>query len=150
MNRRAVRPERLVWSILAMAMAMTITAPVWAHHSAAGYDLSKTLSAEATLKEFRWSSPHSAAVFVIKGPDGKIENMTVASGSPSMFVKQGFQPKDFQIGDKVEITWHPTKSGHLGGMLASVKFPDGRVFKDVEFAPGLTPSDVLNQAEKAQ
>jgi hypothetical protein len=76
--------------------------------------------------------------------------MTVASGSPAMFVKQGFQPKDFQIGDKMEISWHPTKSGHLGGMLASVKFPNGRVFKDVEFAPGLVTDDVLKQADTAQ
>jgi len=80
------------------------------HHSAAGYDLSKTLSAQATLKEFRWSAPHSAAVFTIKGPDGKPEDMTVASGSPAMFVKQGFMPKDFQIGDKMEISWHPALS----------------------------------------
>jgi hypothetical protein len=133
-----------------LVMVMAITTPVWAHHSAAGYDLSKTLSAQATLKEFRWSSPHSAAVFVIKGPDGKPQSMTVASSSPAMFVKQGFQPRDFQVGDKVEITWHPAKSGHLGGMLASVKFPNGRVFKDVEFAPGLITNDVLNQAQTAQ
>jgi len=154
MNRRALRREwpvkSLLCTVMAMAMTVALTAPAWAHHSAAGYDLSKTLSAKATLKEFRWSSPHSAAVFVIKGPDGKAQNMTVASGSPAMFVKQGFQPKDFQIGDKVEITWHPTNSGRLGGMLASIKFPNGRVFKDVEFAPGLTPSDVLNQAGSAQ
>lgn len=146
MSKRAAYPVRFVWSMLAMA----ITAPVSAHHSAAGYDLSKTLSAQATLKEFRWGAPHSAAVFTIKGPDGKPEDMTVASGSPSMFVKQGFNPKDFQIGDKMEITWHPAISGHLGGMLASVKFPNGRVFKDVEFAPGLTPSDVLKQADTAK
>ncbi len=146
MNRRAVRPEQLVLVMLALA----ITAPIRAHHSAAGYDMSKTLSAPATIKEFRWSSPHSAAVFVIKGPDGKSENMTVASGSPAMFVKQGFRPKDFQVGDKVEITWHPTKSGQLGGMLASMKFPGGRTFKDVEFSSGLVTSDVLKQAEDAQ
>jgi hypothetical protein len=131
-------------------LAMAITAPVWAHHSAVGYDLSKTLSAEATLKEFRWSSPHSEAIFVIKGPDGKAEDMTVASATPAMFVKQGFKPKDFQIGDKMEISWHPAKSGHLGGMLASMKFPDGRVFKDVEFAPGTGTSDALKQGETAQ
>jgi len=28
---------------------------VWAHHSFAGYDMTKTLTAEATLKEFRWA-----------------------------------------------------------------------------------------------
>lgn len=146
MSKRAAHPMRFGWAMLAMA----ITTPVWAHHSAAGYDLTKTLSAQATLKEFRWGAPHSAAVFMIKGQDGKPEDMTVACGSPAMFVKQGFMPKDFQIGDKMEITWHPAISGHLGGMLASAKFPNGRVFKDVEFAPGLTPSDVLNQADTAK
>jgi hypothetical protein len=38
---RAGCPQRFAWSVLAMA----ITAPVWAHHSAAGYDMTKTLSA---------------------------------------------------------------------------------------------------------
>jgi hypothetical protein len=133
-----------------VAMAMTITAPVWAHHSFAGYDTDKTLTAQATLKEFRWSSPHSAAVFTVKGPSGKPEDMQVASATPAMFVRQGFKPKDFQIGDKMEITWHPAKSGQLGGILASVKFADGRVFKDGEVAPGLEKSDVLKQAETAK
>lgn len=146
MNKRAVRPERLLWSMVAMA----ITAPVWAHHSFAGYDTSKTVSAAATLKEFRWSSPHSAAVFTVKGPSGKSADMTVASASPSMFVRQGFKPKDFQIGDKMEISWHPAKNGKLGGHLTSVKFPNGRVFNDSEVAPGLKQSDVLKQVESAQ
>jgi hypothetical protein len=143
MNRRAVRPERLVWSMVAMA----ITAPVWAHHSGAGYDMTKTLTAEATLKEFRWGAPHSAAVFMIKGPDGKSEVMTVGAGGPGMFFKQGFKPRDFQVGDKMEISWHPSTSGQIGGLLASMKLPDGREFKDVEFAPGGVAADQVNTAQ---
>ena len=132
MNRRAGCPQQYVWSMLAMA----ITAPVWAHHSFAGYDMTKTLTAEATLKEFRWGAPHSSAVFVIKGADGKIQVMTVAAAAPSMFSKQGFMPKDFQTGDKMEISWHPSTSGHIGGLLASMKLPNGHTFKDAEVAPG--------------
>jgi hypothetical protein len=148
MNRRAVRPERFVWSVVAVA----ITAPVWAHHSFAGYDMTKTLTAEATLKEFRWGAPHSEAVFVIKGPDGKLEKVTVASATPTTYFKQGFNPKDFQVGDKMEITWHPSKSGHTGGILASLKLPDGRAFKDVEIAVGgaFAAGDGARQADKAQ
>jgi Family of unknown function (DUF6152) len=143
MNRRAVRPQRLVWSMVAMA----ITAPVWAHHSGAGYDMTKTLTAEATLKEFRWGAPHSAAVFMIKGPDGKSEAMTVGAGGPGMFLKQGFKPRDFQVGDKMEISWHPSTSGQIGGLLASMKLPDGREFKDVEFAPGGVTADQVKTAQ---
>jgi hypothetical protein len=133
-------------------LAMAITAPVWAHHSFAGYDMTKTLTAEATLKEFRWGAPHSSAVFMIKGPDGKIEVMTVAAAAPAMFSKQGFNPKDFQVGDKMEITWHPSTSGHIGGMLAGMKLPNGHEFKDAEVGPG-TPfasSIGAKQAETAQ
>jgi hypothetical protein len=129
MNRRAIRPVQFVLSMVVLA----ITAPVWAHHSAVGYDFSKTLTAEATIKEFRWVSPHSAVVVVINGPDGEAEDMTVTSATPAVFFKQGFTPRDFKVGDKVEISWHPAKSGHLGGALASMKLPDGREFKDVEF-----------------
>ena len=148
MNRRAVCPGRFVWAMLVMA----ITAPVWAHHSFAGYDMTKTLTAEATLKEFRWGAPHSSAVFMIKGPNGNAEEMTVAAGGPSMFFKQGFKPRDFQVGDKMEISWHPSTSGHIGGMLASMKLPNGHVFKDAEVDPG-TPfasSIGAKQAETAQ
>ena len=105
--------------------------------------MSKTLTAPATIKEFRWGAPHSTAVMVIKGPDGKPQEITVQCGAPTMFVKQGFAPKDFRAGDKVDIGWHPSKSGIPGGVLASLKLPDGRAFKDVEFAQA-----TASQAEK--
>ena len=124
-------------------MAMTLALPASAHHSFAGYDMSKTLTAQATIKEFRWGAPHSTAVMVIKGPDGKPQEITVQCGAPTMFVRQGFAPKDFRAGDKVDIGWHPSKSGAPGGVLASMKLPDGRAFKDVEFAQA-----TASQAEK--
>jgi hypothetical protein len=132
-------------------LAMAITAPVWAHHSFAGYDMTKTLTTEATLKEFRWGAPHSSAVFMIRGPDGKVEVMTVAAGTPSSFSKQGFRPKDFQVGDKMEISWHPSTSGHIGGMLAGMKLPNGHEFKDTEADPGSAfAATGAKQAETAQ
>ena len=54
--------------------------------------MSKTLSAPATLKEFRWGAPHSSVVFVIKGPDGKPQELSMVSASPAAFAKQGFAP----------------------------------------------------------
>jgi len=96
MNRRAVLPKWFVWSMVAMVM----TAPAWAHHSAVGYDFSKTLAADATLKEFRWVSPHSSLVVVIKGPDGQAEEMTVTSATPAVFAKQGLRLRISRSGTK--------------------------------------------------
>jgi Family of unknown function (DUF6152) len=136
------------WSAI---LAAGLAAPVSAHHSFSGYDMSKTLSAPATLKEFRWGAPHSGVVFVIKGPDGKPQEVTMASASPAAFAKQGFKPRDFKVGDKMEITWHPSKSGAVGGSLATMTLPDGRKFGDTEFGGGRSgggPGD--SQANEAQ
>jgi Family of unknown function (DUF6152) len=132
MEMRIAKSEFLMCGIL----LLVISAPTSAHHSAAGYDMAKTLTAPATIKEFRWGAPHSSAVFVIKGTNGKPEEVTMASAAPGTFMKQGFKPRDFKVGDKVEITWHPSKSGAIGGQLDGMKLPDGRTFKETEFAPG--------------
>jgi len=129
MKRHVMNRVRFLWPALVIAAA----APVSAHHSFAGYDMTKTNTAQATIKEFRWGAPHSAAVFIIKGADGKPQEMTVSSAAPTMFVKQGFKPRDFKVGDKVDIEWHPTRSGAVGGILSTMKLPDGRTFKDMEF-----------------
>jgi hypothetical protein len=126
-------PKRIVIKLsLCTFLMLAITGPVLAHHSFAGYDMKKSLTAQATIKEFRWGAPHSSAVFIIKGSDGKPENITVAAAAPTSFVKQGFKPKDFRVGDKVEIMWHPTRAGNPGGIIAQIKLPDGRTFKDTE------------------
>ena len=114
---------------------LAIAGPAAAHHSGAGYDLSKTLEADATLKEFRWGAPHSAVVFTVK-IDGKMQDVNLGGASPGAFARQGFKPRDFRMGDKMHITWHPSKSGALGGTLATITMPDGRKFGDAEFGPG--------------
>jgi Family of unknown function (DUF6152) len=128
---KMINTGRLV--LAAVAMAITTT-PAWAHHSASGYDMTKTETSEATIKEFRWSAPHSAVVVTIKGPDGNPRDVIMTTAPPTVFVRQGFQPKDFKAGDKLEISWHPTRSGAPGGILSGLRLPDGRQFKG-EFGP---------------
>jgi hypothetical protein len=91
-------------------------------------------------------------VFVIKGTDGKQQEATMGSASPAALARQGFKPRDFKAGDKMDITWRPSRSGAIGGLLATMKLTDGRTFSDPEFGPGGSglggPPD--RQAENAQ
>jgi hypothetical protein len=121
-------------ALAALALGM-VALPVFAHHSFSGYDMKKTETAQATIKEFRWGAPHSTGVFIIKGPKGESQQIVAATAAPVIFLKQGFKPKDFKVGDKVELAWHPTRAGVPGGILSSIKFADGRVFKEQEFGP---------------
>lgn len=104
-----------------------------AHHSFAAYDMSRTLAADGTLKEFRWGAPHSSMVLIYLDK-GKPKEMSIVSGSPLMFSKQGFAPRDFKRGEKVKVTYHPNTSGQPGGAMSSLKLSNGRTFSDSEAA----------------
>jgi hypothetical protein len=139
-------------SAVAALVSGMVALPVSAHHSASGYDMKKTQTAPATIKEFRWGAPHSAAIFMIKGPKGEPQELPASSAAPASFLKKGFKPRDFKVGDKVEIAWHPTFSGAPGGILVSIKFADGRVYSDPEFeaqiSEGPPPAGAEPEKEK--
>jgi len=135
---------------LSVVLATGLAAPLSAHHSFSGYDMAKTMAADATLKEFRWGAPHSGVVFMIKGADGKPQEVSMASAAPAAFARQGFKPRDFKTGDKMKITWHPSKSGAIGGTLVTITLPDGRKFGDMEFQPGGINGGGDTQAQDAQ
>ncbi|EGY02636.1 hypothetical protein AZA_01647 [Nitrospirillum viridazoti Y2] len=104
-----------------------------AHHSFNLYDMSKTAAVSGTLKEFRWGAPHSSMVLVYKDEKGETAEMLLVSGSPLAFAKQGFAPRDFHKGDKIELTYHPYVNGSPGGVLASLVM-NGRTYSDTEAA----------------
>ena len=109
-----------------------LASQAWGHHSFSAYDLSKTLTVSGTIKEFRWGAPHASLLLDYVNDSGKPVVLMVQSGSPAAFARQGFKPRDFRSGEKVELTYHPINSGGLGGAMASLKLADGRTFRDTE------------------
>jgi hypothetical protein len=51
------------------------------------------------------------------------------------------------VGDQVEIVWHPSRNGNLGGTLSSIKLPDGRTYKDAEFEGARNGANEAKEAE---
>jgi hypothetical protein len=123
----------------ALVVAALAAAPAVAHHSFAAYDMGKTATASGTIKEFRWGAPHSSMVVIYKDKAGKPGQMSIVSGSPLMFSKQGFKPRDFKTGDPVKVVFHPNVNGTPGGALAGLTTKDGRTYSDSE-AAGAAPS----------
>jgi len=119
--------------IVPAAALMALSAgPALAHHSFRAYDMAKSMTVSATIKEFRWGAPHSSLIVMYKDAKGKISSMSLGSGSPLLFVKQGFQPRDFHSGDKVQIIYHPNVSGLPGGFMSKLTMADGRSYSDTE------------------
>lgn len=117
--------------LLCAAVGVGLSVPVQAHHSFAAYNMSRTVTVAGTLKEFRWGAPHSSMV-VIYVEKGQTKQMSLVSGSPLMFSRQGLSPRDFKRGDKVTVTFHPNVSGLPGGALAGLRLSSGKAFQDTE------------------
>jgi len=130
------------------SLAITLLGLSWAgaahaHHSFAAYDMAHSVTVQATVKEFRWSAPHSSVVLVYRAPNGEVRELNLVTGPPDIFARQGIAPKSLRAGDKVEATYHPNINGSAGGSLAGLTLPDGRTFKDRESfgaAPPTPPS----------
>ena len=120
------------------AMAAVAAGPAFAHHSFSAYNMRKTKGVSGTIKEFRWGAPHSSVVVIYLDKDGKQQVMSLISGSPLSFSKQGMAPRDFHSGDKVTVTYHPTTSGAPGGALASLSLPNGKIYRDAELSAAAT------------
>ena len=67
MRRRATARDAALVLLLLSARA------VWAHHSAAAYDLTKILTLEATVAEIRFSNPHVMLSFDVKNDKGEVQ-----------------------------------------------------------------------------
>ena len=126
-------------SLLGFALILLGNFPALAHHSAAGIDTSKTLSADVTLKQFLWSAPHAQIIVLYQDESGKDVELSVTTFAPGALIRQGFSPKDFRAGDKIKLFWHPNRSGSPGGILARVVAADGRVMNgDIQGPPPAT------------
>lgn len=126
-----MRINKATLAAMALAVSLGLSIQASAHHSFAAYDMKRVVTVDGTLKEFRWGAPHSSMV-VIYNDKGEQKQMSIVSGSPLMFAKQGLNPRDFKRGDKIRVAFHPNITGLPGGALASLRLSNGKVFADVE------------------
>jgi hypothetical protein len=100
-------------------------APLFAHHSFAAFDMSKTITLTGTVKEFQWLNPHSWIQMTVTDASRKTVEWSIETSSPSSLVRQGWKPKILRPGDQVVVVVHPMRDGQLGASLVSVTLADG-------------------------
>ena len=111
---------------LAGLATFVLSGTAYAHHSAAGVDQTKTITVKGTLKDFDFSAPHVLIVIMVDQESGPPVELKVSAIAPVGLIRQGFKPKDFAAGDKVEMTYHPNRFTP-GGIMMTLTLSDGRV-----------------------
>lgn len=128
---------------LPAALAALVAAPALAHHSHAMFDFTSDVEVSGTVKEFRWTNPHSWLHVMVENNDGAPVEYAIEMGSPAGLVHQGWEPTSVQPGDVVTVSMHPLRSGAPGGEIRYIVLPDGSSLgeghENAEFPEGIAP-----------
>jgi hypothetical protein len=114
--------------ILLVLFMAALTGAALAHHSAAMFDFSKTVTVQGTVKEFQYTNPHSWLQVVVVGPDGKTVEWGFETEGPSTLLRVGIKAKTFMPGDKVTVVAAPMRDGRPAGAWISATKADGTVY----------------------
>jgi Family of unknown function (DUF6152) len=114
--------------VLALAAASCGLSPhVVAHHSAAMFDPTKTITVHGTVREFQYTNPHSWLMVMAPRANGTAVEWGFETEGPSTLMRAGIKAKAFRPGDKVTVTANPMRDGRPAGSLISVRTADGTV-----------------------
>jgi hypothetical protein len=114
-------------SLSAVLVLAAAAFPVSAHHSAAPFDMSKSISIQGTVERWLWANPHSWLYVRVEKADGSQEVWGFEAGSTGMLARGGWNAADMKPGDKVTVTAAPERTGNHIGLLNKIQLADGRV-----------------------
>jgi hypothetical protein len=100
-----------------LAVVLIYSTAVFAHHGTPAYDLSKTITTEATVAKFEWANPHCLLDIDIKNDSGKIQQWTIQTYSILYLGRAGWNRNTLKPGDKITISFHPAKNGTTIGYI---------------------------------
>jgi hypothetical protein len=113
--------------LLALLILMVPASAAMAHHSFGGFDMQKVATVAGTVREFQWTNPHIWIQLNVVNPQGRIEEWGFETASPNVLGRRGWSKKMLQPGDKISVTYHPSRDGSHGGAVMSVTLPSGKV-----------------------
>ena len=118
-----------ILSLLAMLMVVArFTAA--AHHSPAVFDRTKEVKLVGSVKEFRWSNPHSFIELDVRNEKGGTDTWAVEMNPPNYLVKAGWTSKTVKPGDMVTIMVNPLRTNEPVGKFVTITLPGGQVLTE--------------------
>jgi hypothetical protein len=121
--------------LVVAANLLVMSVPGFAHHGAAEYDNTKTISVQGTVTALKYVNPHVLIVFNVKDDKGEVVEWTAESQSPNLLSRRGWSRSTLKPGDQITITGHPVKNGVPAMSAQKVVFADGRETPNLGLPP---------------
>jgi hypothetical protein len=98
-----------------------------AHHSNSAFYVTKIITIQGVVKEFRWSNPHVWVILMVDDGKGNKVDWKAEGRPPGILARAGWTPKSLQAGETVTIDLSPAKDDTASGLIARVTKADGTI-----------------------
>ena len=115
-------------TVLAAAIALSVSSTAWSHHSHAMFDHDKVVTITGTVSEWVFRNPHVFLYVNVPSDSGEMVKYSVEMSNITNMIKVGFSPTTFKAGDKVTVELHPLADGRPGGNYIVATSADGKQF----------------------
>ena len=112
---------------LTIALCLGLGASVAAHHSAAQFDFTKSVSITGVVKKFQAINPHMRLTLTITDAKGT-RDVEFEGHSTNNMYRAGYRDKMIQAGDKITVMVAPLKDGSEGGYVTAAVTAKGEKF----------------------
>jgi Family of unknown function (DUF6152) len=127
-----VRTKVLLMVVLFAGLA-AIDGPVFAHHGAAAFDMTKPVELKnAVVTEFVWINPHPLIKADVKDEKGSVQHWVMEMGSTASAQLIGWTRTTLLPGDKVTLYVWQAKTRLPVGRFNKVILADGSTMRDTQ------------------
>jgi hypothetical protein len=122
-----VKSAPLAILVLAVGLLL-VSAPMFAHHGVAAYDMTKLITVKGTVTDFQFINPHVEMYFNVdvKGDKGKVEKWIAEANSPNVLVRAGWNKNIVKPGDQITAVGYRAKNGSTTMRLHQIVLPSGQ------------------------
>lgn len=113
---------------LAAVVFLLVSVPIFAHHGAASYDLSKMTTLKGTITNTQWINPHAIINIEVNDATGKTQKYIVELVSPLGLSRRGWTKDSLKTGDQITVTGNLSQNGTHVLRLKKIVFPTGQEF----------------------
>jgi len=111
----------------ALLTVLVVSAPVFAHHGKASFDVGRKLELKGTVTEWVWTNPHCRLKFDVTNESGNTVNWVAETSNAADMIERGWSKQIFKAGDHITVTLEPVKNGKPVGRVLSVLLPNGKI-----------------------
>jgi hypothetical protein len=127
-------------------LGLLLSLPAISHHSNSSYQVDQIITITGTVKEWRWSNPHTWLLLTVEGEDGAQTDWAVEGRAPGILRRAGWDRNVLTAGETVMVYASPSKNGSPIGIISRVTKADGSILAGAPNFGAVAESPVTTSA----